>query len=359
MTTIEDIASELIDDAANIQLIYAFNSVGKTRLSVAYKNATKKDDGTHTGIYYNAYSEDLFVWNNDIENAEANIRLTVLPSSLSRLHADLNELDIHAKLKPYRANFDFRFVMHPDAEMGIESISFFPVGKQPGDAPAMKISRGEERIFIWCFFLAMMEVEDWAERQSHHIFIDDPVSSLDDHHIFVTASTLYDLIEKYFRERKIIIATHHVGMFSILCDWLMKGEKSSKFEQETSARILSVKRGGISLETHKNDVFLYHLRVLQLLEQARQDKDVRAYHLSLLRQVLESVSSFLGTGQISYTLKHIGFEDTDEIARIVNTLVHKNVYYYESDLLVPDSLALFNDIYEKLNSRFAFVTRAT
>ena len=92
MKTIEDIASELRDDAAAVQLLYAFNSVGKTRLSVAYKNETKDEDGTHTGIYYNAYSEDLFVWNNDIENDEANIRLTVLPSSLSRLHADLNEL---------------------------------------------------------------------------------------------------------------------------------------------------------------------------------------------------------------------------------------------------------------------------
>ena len=131
MKTIEDIASELRDDAAAVQLLYGFNSVGKTRLSVAYKNATKKEDGTHAGIYYNAYSEDLFVWNNDIENGEANIRLTVLPSSLSRLHADLNELDIHAKLKPYRPSFDFRFVMHPDAEMGIESISFFPAGTQP------------------------------------------------------------------------------------------------------------------------------------------------------------------------------------------------------------------------------------
>ena len=92
MNTIEDIASELCDDDNAVQLLYAFNSVGKTRLSVAYKNATKDEDGTHAGIYYNAYSEDLFVWNNDIENGEANIRLTVLPSSLSRLHADLNEL---------------------------------------------------------------------------------------------------------------------------------------------------------------------------------------------------------------------------------------------------------------------------
>ena len=359
MKTIENIASELRDDARPIQLLYAFNSVGKTRLSVAYKNATKENDGMHAGIYYNAYSEDLFVWNNDIENSEANIRLTVLPSSLSRLHADLNELAIHAKLKPYRPNFDFRFVMHPDAEKGIESISFFPEGTQPGDVPAMKISRGEERVFVWCFFLAMMEVEGWADRQTRHIFIDDPVSSLDDHNIFVTASTLYDLIEKHYGERKIIIATHHVGLFSILSDWLTKGEKSDKYKSKTRVSILSSKHGEVSLESHKSDVFLYHLRVLQLLAQARQENNVRAYHLSLLRQLLESVSSFLGCGRISYALERIGFKDADEIARIVNALAHKNVYYYESDLLVPDSLALFDEIYEKLNTRYAFVTHAT
>ena len=318
---------------------------------------TKEEDGTHTGIYYNAYSEDLFVWDNDIENGEANIRLTVLPSSLSRFHADLNERFIRDKLKPYRVSFEFRFVMHKDVERGIESILFFPADTEPGDVPAMKISRGEERVFVWCFFLAMMEIEGWADRQPRHIFIDDPVSSLDDHNIFVTASTLYDLIEKYFGERKIIIATHHVGLFSILFDWLMKGEKSNKYKPKTEASILSGKHGDVSLETHRSDVFLYHLRVFQLLKQARQENNVRAYHFALLRQLLESVSSFLGVGRISHALERIGFEDAEEITRIVNVLTHKNVYYYESGLLVPDNLALFDEIYEKLDMRYKFVTR--
>ena len=359
MTTVEDIATQLRDDAADVQLLYAFNSVGKTRLSVAYKNATKGADGTHLGIYYNAYSEDLFLWDNDIENDESSIRLTVLVSSLSRLHANLNELDIHAKLKPYRPSFDFRFAMHPDVEKGIESISFFPAGTQPGDVPPMKISRGEERVFVWCFFLAMMELEGWADKQARHIFIDDPVSSLDDHNIFVTASTLYDLIEKHFGERKIIIATHHVGLFSILFDWLMKGEKSGKYKPKTKTSILSGKHGEVSLETHRDDVFLYHLRVLQVLERARKEDDVRAYHFALLRQLLESISSFLGVGRIGYALERIGFEDADEIARIVNALAHKNVYYFESDRLVPDSLDLFEDIYEKLNTQYAFVIHSS
>jgi len=357
--TIEDIALKLRDDATAVQLLYAFNSVGKTRLSVAYKNATKGEDGTHTGIYYNAYSEDLFVWNNDIENAEANIRLNIRRSSLSRLHLGLNESDILAKLKAFRPNYYFRFIMHADTEMGIKSVMFYPVGKRPEDTPALKISRGEERVFVWCFFLAMMEVEGWADIQARHIFIDDPVTSLDDHNIFVTASTLYDLIEAHYDERKIIIATHHVGLFSILYDWLKKGEKSDRFKKKTKASILSIKRGEVSMETHRADVFLYHLRVLQLLEQTRQENDVRAYHFALLRQLLENVSSSLGVGRIGYTLECIGFEDADEVARIVNTLAHKKVYYYESDLLVPDSVALFDDILDKLNARYAFVTKST
>ena len=119
-----------------------------------------------------------------------------------------------------------------------------------------------------------------------------------------------------------------------------------------------MKHGEVSLETHRSDVFLYHLRVLQVLEQARQDNDVRAYHFAILRQLLESVSSFLGVGRISYALERIGFEDAEEIARIVNVLAHKNVYYFESDRLVPDNLELFDDIYEKLNTRYAFVTHA-
>ena len=359
MTTIEEIASELSENTANVQLLYAFNSVGKTRLSIAYKNVTKDKDGTHTGIYYNAYSEDLFVWDNDIENDEANIRLTVLPSKLSRFHAALSEIEVHAKLKPYRPSFDFRYNMHQDVERGIDSISFFPKGTQPGDVPPMKLSRGEERIFIWCFFLAMMEVEGWADIQPRHIFIDDPVSSLDDHNIFVTASTLCDLIEQYFGQRKVIIATHHVGLFSILCDWLKKGEKSDKYKRTIRTSILSKKHGDISLENHSSDVFLYHLRILQVLEQARKEKDVRAYHFALLRQLLESVSSFLGIGRIGYALESIGIDDADEVSRIVNVLAHRQVYYFESDILVPDNLALLDDICEKLNEKYPFVTHDT
>ena len=114
-----------------------------------------------------------------------------------------------------------------------------------------------------------------------------------------------------------------------------------------------------AMVTNNSDVFLYHLRVLQVLEQARKENNVRAYHFALLRQLLECVSSFLGVGQISYALKRIGFDDADEVARIVNTLAHKNVYYFETDLLVPDNLEQFEKLYDKLNAHYKFVTHTS
>lgn len=359
-----DIAKALRDDPARIMLLYAFNATGKTQLSVAYKNATKQEDGGHTGVYYNAYSEDLFVWNNDEENDGTNVRLTVLPSSLSKFHTLFTEDNIRDKLSAYKPTFAFEFNLHEDdSEKGIESITFFIPNQNP-DLPKqyIKISRGEERIFVWCFFLALFEVEGWADKQSSHFFIDDPVSSLDDHNIFITATTLYDLIEKQFEKRKIIITTHHLGLFSILSDWIAKGEKSDKFKKNNKPvyklHILSAKSGELELENCRNDVFLYHLRVLQVLSLARNAEDIRTYHFALLRQVLENVASFLGVGQFSYVLNQIGINEPNRVADIVNALSHKKVYYYESDIVVKDNLDIFDEVMDGLRAKYNFVLHA-
>ncbi|HTV46986.1 MAG TPA: AAA family ATPase [Phycisphaerae bacterium] len=353
--TLVEVANELKDDRASIILVYAFNATGKTQLCVTYKDVTKLADGSHSGVYYNAYSEDIFVWDNDEENDGANIRLTVRPSSLSKFHSSLNEDDVREKLNAYKPKYDFEFTMHENPEKGIEAISFFLPTTDPNvDLPSIKISRGEERIFVWCFFLAMFEVEGWANKQSSHFFIDDPVSSLDDYNIFITASTLFNLIETHYKKRKIILTTHHIGIFSILSDWLMKGEKSDTFKTVTKLHILSDKSGELSLENCRHDVMLYHLRLLQVLVKANKANDIRSYHFALLRQILENVASFLGVGQFGYVLREIGIDDPEEVANIINTLSHKKVYYYESDFVVPDNQRTFANILNKLQNKYNF-----
>ena len=133
------------------------------------------------------------------------------------------------------------------------------------------------------------------------------------------------MIEKYYKKRKIIITTHHVGLFSILSSWLRKGDQRQKYEKLIKICILSSKSGELSLEKDKDDVHLYHPRLLQVLEQAKEADDLRAHHFALLRQVLENVASFLGKGQFGYVLSQIGMENPNDTADIINTLSHKKV----------------------------------
>ena len=262
-----------------------------------------------------------------------------------------------AKLNAYKPKFGFALNFFKDnSEKGIESVSFFIPNQNP-DLPQqpIKISRGEERMFVWCFFLALFEAEGWADKQPNHFFIDDPVSSLDDHNIFVTAATLFDLIEDQFEKRRVIVTTHHIGLFSILSDWLTRGEKSSTFKKRTKPYVLSLKTGELAFEKCTDDVFLYHLRVLQVLTKVHVSKDVRAYHFAMLRQVLENVALFLGVSQFSYVLNQIGIAEPNRVADIVSALSHKRVYYYESDMVVEDNLKVFDEVMNGLIAKYNFV----
>lgn len=73
-TTITEIAQELISSNKKVNLIYAFNGTGKTRLSREIKNLVspkhEEDDDIELAdkkiLYYSAFTEDLFYWDNDL-----------------------------------------------------------------------------------------------------------------------------------------------------------------------------------------------------------------------------------------------------------------------------------------------------
>lgn len=347
------IAQELKEIDENIVLIYAFNGTEKTQLSVAYKNLTKAENNDeHAGVYYNAYSEDLFVWDNDEENDGENIRLKILPSSLNRFHSFLydDEQAVSNEMAPYNPRFSFRLNPYDDLEKGLESVTFYNQGEED---KAIKISRGEERIFVWCFFLALLEVDGWANAQNAHIFIDDPVSSLDDHNIFITADTLFRQVEQHYDKKRIIITTHHIGLFSMLANRLTKGEKSARYKNLTAIRILKRANDGLHLVTPNKNVFLYHLHLLQVLDEASKSQ-LYTYHFALLRQLLENIASFLGSGRPGYTLSEIGIQNTEEVMNIVNTQSHKSVYYDQTEMMSEADQTLFMDVFNKLVEKYHF-----
>ncbi len=88
--TLTEIAQTLRDADKKVQLIYAFNGTGKTRLSREFKEliAPKEveeeapEDSGVKMLYYNAFTEDLFFWDNDLD-ADKNRKLIIRPNDFT------------------------------------------------------------------------------------------------------------------------------------------------------------------------------------------------------------------------------------------------------------------------------------
>src|SRR3546814_14728902 len=74
-------------------LLYAYNRTGKTRLSMEFKDQGKrKGRGTPDTLYFNAYTEDRFVWHNALDSDTVS-HLTI--NENSSLFTGLTELAQH------------------------------------------------------------------------------------------------------------------------------------------------------------------------------------------------------------------------------------------------------------------------
>jgi hypothetical protein len=91
--TLTEIAQQLKESNKKVQLIYAFNGTGKTRLSREFKDLiapkTDAEDLQQSELaqkkilYYSAFTEDLFYWDNDLVR-DAEPRLKIQPNSFTR-----------------------------------------------------------------------------------------------------------------------------------------------------------------------------------------------------------------------------------------------------------------------------------
>ncbi len=354
--TLQEITNSLINAKENIYLVYAFNGTGKTRLSVNLKDSLKLKDGSHQGVYFNAYSEDLFVWDND------KIELNIIQSSISDYHQYMGtEVNVQNKLEYYNISFNFRFnfVQDDNPELGWKSISFF----RPDDEETnIKISRGEEKIFVWCWFLTLFEVNELIKNQDRYIFIDDPVSSLDDNNIFNSARLLLDLFKEKIDTTKIVVTTHHAGLFSILESWMRKGDNADIFKRKNGrgeienrfvTRILEKKEDIYRLKSTKKGSFFYHLMLVDLLKESVKSDNLSFEHFVFLRQLLETISSFLGKPRFSYALEKLDVSEPSTKTDIINARSHEFYNQKASFLDDPDKNVII-EVMNAIDNKFKF-----
>jgi len=147
--SLKTLARKLRDDlcGADLVLLYAYNRTGKTRLSMEFKDGGKrKNRGIADTLYFNAFTEDLFTWDNDLDDdAVRHLRLNPDSTFFNGLKDLALDETIAGYLSRY-AEFDF------DIDYKSWKVSF-----RSGEAENIKISRGEQNIFIWCLFMAICE----------------------------------------------------------------------------------------------------------------------------------------------------------------------------------------------------------
>lgn len=225
---------EEVKPVPKVQLIYAFNGTGKTRLSREFKKLIVGNEGEGTSptrekiLYYNAFTEDLFYWDNDLDgnsNPKLKIQSNTYTDWLLTLLKDLGQDGNIVKYFQHYTNDK----LTPSFSADLTEVTFTFERGDDENSETLKISKGEESNFIWSVFYTLLDqvitilnVAEPTDRETNefdqleYVFIDDPVSSLDENHLIELAVNLANLIKSSQSNLKFVITTHNPLFYNVL-----------------------------------------------------------------------------------------------------------------------------------------------
>lgn len=346
--TIENVAEKIKIDFINneeepktITLLYAFSSTGKTRIS-----RILSDEENSENICFNSFITDLFVWDN--KNLVMNI-----PKDCWIVKF-INEQGIENQIKD-----NFRELVtskvEPRFELKDGKIMFdIPTGDN-NIKTGIKISKGEESLFIWSVFytiltIAIEELNMSEENRSTDIFndlqyiiIDDPISSIDDSKIITMALQLIETINSSKSNLKFFITTHLALFYNVIYSNYRKSRAFIPI-------VLTKRDNQFYLRNQSKDTsFGYHLTVKQEIERAIENDDIRKYHFNLFRNLIEKTSNFLGYKE--WTSCIIGNRKKEFIKK-VNLYSHSRLIDWEYKQLAEEDKDLFKEIFNNFKREF-------
>ncbi len=400
--TLTDVAQILKDSAEDpkkpkkVQLVYAFNGTGKTRLSRAFKELvapksydieeSEKEAGVKI-LYYNAFTEDLFYWDNDL-NGDTDRKLKIQPNSFTNwVLKDQGQAPsiisnfqhyTNDKLTPY-FNEEYTAKDENDREVLVEAYSEVTFSIERGDdnnVPNIKVSKGEESNFIWSVFYTLLEqvIEVLNEPEPderdtkqfddlEYIFIDDPVSSLDDNHLIELAVNVATLIKSSQSDLKFIITTHNPLFYNILFSEFNNKDVSFGYQAKhcRKFRLEKLDDGTVLLDDLFSDApFSYHLHLFSLIDEAGRTGNIQKFHFNYLRNILEKTSTFLGYKHWGDLLKETELgESTPYVKRILNFASHSKYSGEEPrDIVTSSDKRVFKRIVKEIKDTYHFKLKA-
>jgi hypothetical protein len=327
-------------------LLYAYNGTGKTRLSEAFKNEGKQGGNADT-LYFNAFTEDLFRWKNDLTNdTKRKLRL----NKKSRFFGGLEGLDIDSRIGQFLqkyADFGFKINLNKGFVKFYRDIQVDGITQR---FDFIKISRGEENTFIWCFFLAIAELAidagegddyDWVE----YLYIDDPISSLDDNNAIAVASNLAQLLTRQGNNIKTVISSHHTLFFNVMCNELRKEKHSRYFLHKNGL-------SGYTLRLTDDTPYFHHVASLSELKSAVDSGNIKKQHFNNLRIILDKTSSFFGFNHFRQCISDS--DDRRLFERVLDIQSHGNYSIFDPVELNDEEKQLFERILIAFLGKYSF-----
>ena len=310
--TLTQIAEDLKRTQKKVQLIYAFNGVGKTRLSREFKELiAPKTEGEEAEeekpmkvLYYNAFTEDLFYWDNE------NKKLIIQPNGFTDwiFNDQGQESNIITHFQHYTND-----KLTPSFNGDFSEIIFSLERGDDNKIDNIKISKGEESCLVWCVFYSLLKLvidtrnTEELDRDTkqfddlEYVFIDDPVSSLDENHLIELAVNIAELIRSSQSDVRFIITTHNPLFYNVLYNELELKKKNKK-GNECCYLLKKRDDGTYELEGKlgdSNKSFSYHLHLRKILQDAVDNNSIEKYHFMLLRNLYEKTANFLDYPQWS------------------------------------------------------------
>lgn len=151
---------------------------------------------------------------------------------------------------------------------------------------------------------------------------------------------------------KFIITTHHPLFFNVLFNEL-KSDSCSRFVLEHKLQ-LTTGDETYHLKETSDSPFAYHLKVIDIIDEAIKENQLEKYHYNLLRSLFEKTSTFLGYRSWEEIIPE---SEKDKVhRRYLNLFSHDKQSVEEFPEITEDDKEQFKVIYKSFIEKYYFNT---
>lgn len=230
---IDDVSDEILNFFKEINILIAENNDKTSTLSMEQEEASKNLRLNEVANFIKDIEYDNKILEIDVEKMlkddfeqDVKNKQDEIQDLLEQIRVFKNELQdesrgaevVNEYLEKYFGNNGFKLYSNDNGEGAKYSILRDGI-------EAKNLSEGECSLISFCYFMAKIKdkLEDELNPNSLSIYIDDPISSLDNNHIFFIFSLIEHKITKQKNYKQLFISTHNLDFLKYIKSLTLRG----------------------------------------------------------------------------------------------------------------------------------------